>query len=54
MPRGRPVTHLKKRDVMLIVKKEIEKAMNRLEVKVVLLGTKQAGRPMVVKSNRQK
>lgn len=54
MPRGRPVKHLKKRDVISIVKKEIEKAMSRLEVKVVLSGTKRAGRPTGSKLSRRK
>lgn len=54
MPRGRPVTPIKRKDVMLIVKKEIEKAMSRLEVKTVLLGTKQTGRPMGSTSGRRK
>jgi len=45
---------MKKKDVLLIVKKELEKAMSRLEVKTVLLGTKQTGRPMGATSGRRK
>lgn len=46
MRRGRPVTPLSKKDVQLIVKKEIEKALSQLDVKAVLIGTKKKGRPI--------
>lgn len=46
MRRGRPVTPLSKKDVQLIVKAEIEKALSQLDVKASLLGTKKKGRPI--------
>ncbi len=46
MPRGRPSIPIKKKDVVLIVKKEIEKALKQLDVKVELIGTKRKGRPL--------
>lgn len=51
MPRGRPAKPIKRNEVMLIVKKEIEKALKQLEVKVMLLGTKRKGRPIGSKLN---
>jgi len=46
MPSGRPSIPIKKKDVVLIVKKEIEKALKQLDVKVELIGTKRKGRPL--------
>ena len=51
MRRGRPVTHLSKKDVQLIVRTEIEKALSQLNVKASLVGTKRKGRPI---GSRQK
>lgn len=45
MPRGRPVKPVTKKEVQLIVRTEIEKALLQLEVKVALLGAKKKGRP---------
>lgn len=46
MPSGRPSIPIKRKDVVLIVKKEIEKALKQLDVKVELIGTKRRGRPL--------
>ena len=53
MRRGRPITPLSKKDVQLIVKSEIEKALSHLEVKTTLSGTKRKGRPIGFKLKRK-
>ena len=54
MRRGRPVTPLSRKDVQLIVKTEIEKALSHLEVKSILTGTKRKGRPIGFKLKGKK
>ncbi len=46
MARGRPTQPVTKKDVQSIVKKEISKALARLEVTANLVGTKPKGRPL--------
>jgi hypothetical protein len=46
MPRGRPPKPVTKKEVQLIVKREIENALSQLDVKTVLVGTKKKGRPL--------
>lgn len=46
MARGRPAKPVTKKDVQLIVKKEIDKALSQLDVKSTLIGTKRKGRPI--------
>jgi len=54
MPRGRPVTPVTKKEILLLVKKEIEKALGQLEVKATLLGAKRKGRPIGSKLRKNK
>jgi hypothetical protein len=53
MPRGRPVTPLSKKDVRIIVKSEIKKALSQLNVKAILIGTKRKGRPFGSKAKKK-
>lgn len=52
MPRGRPPKLITKKDVQLIVKSEISKALAQLEIKTTLLGTKRKGRPIGFKAKK--
>ena len=54
MRRGRPVTPLSKKDVQLIVRSEIEKALSQLNVKTTLVGTKRKGRPIGTKLKKKR
>jgi hypothetical protein len=54
MPRGRPTKPVTKKEVQLIVKKEIEKALSQLEVKATLTGTKKKGRPLGSKMKKKR
>lgn len=54
MPRGRPTTPITRKEILLMIKKEIEKAFEQLEVKAVLLGTKRKGRPIGSKVTKGK
>jgi hypothetical protein len=54
MPRGRPLTHLSKRDVQLMIRKEIERALSQLEVRATLIGTKPKGRPIGTATKRKR
>jgi len=53
MPRGRPAKLITKKQVQLIVKTEIEKALSQLEVKTTLIGTKRKGRPIGFKLKKK-
>lgn len=53
MPRGRPITPLTKKDVRIIIKSEIEKALSQLNVKATLIGTKRKGRPFGAKAKKK-
>lgn len=53
MPRGRPAKILKERDIQLIVKQEVTKALSSLVVKSTLIGAKRKGRPIGSKLKRR-
>lgn len=46
MARGRPAHIVTKKEVQLIVKTEIEKALTQLDIKTTLIGAKRKGRPI--------
>lgn len=54
MPAGRPVKPLSKKEVQMIVKKEVEKSLSQLSVKTILIGTKRKGRPIGSGMKRKK
>lgn len=54
MPRGRPPKPVTKKEVQLLIKREIEKSLSQLEVKATLLGTKRKGRPLGLKLKKKR
>lgn len=54
MRRGRPIKPLSKKEVQLIVRTEIEKALSQLNVKASLVGTKRKGRPIGARAKKKR